>query len=325
MSAPSETAISGLSVSVVVCTYNRVEILGGALQTLQAQSAPVDRFEVIVVDNNSSDETSSIVERFRETMANLHYVFEPERGLSHARNRGWREAKGKYVAYVDDDCRMPVDWLNHALAVIEHAAPAAFGGPYKPWYETPPPEWVKETYFSTMDKGDTARALGKGEYLSGGNFFARREILERLGGFNSALGMQGDDIGTGEETRLQMSIRDSFEGVAILYDPALVLEHLVRADKLRPWWLVRHRFQSGRYSERVFSLGMERPGKRLGAIVSGGKCLILFFASLSFGAVLRDRRRFPFVENYFFEKTLLHVIGFGQAWERFRRVSRHED
>ena len=305
-----------LAVSIVVCTYNRADVLRSALETLRVQYAPLEFFEIIVVDNNSTDATPAVVEGFQKDMANLRYCFEPEQGLSHARNRGWREAKGEYVAYVDDDCRMPVDWLGNALNVIERAAPAAFGGPYKPWYQTPPPEWVKETYFSTLDKGDTARALGKGEYLSGGNFFAKREILEWLGGFDSALGMQGDDIGTGEETRLQIAIRDAVEGSDILYDPALVVEHLVRLEKIRPWWLLRHRFQSGRYSQRVFSPETDSIANRLASAVSCGKCLILFLQSLCFGTVLRDRRRFPSVKNYFFEETIPHVIGLGRAWER---------
>lgn len=93
------------------------------------QTAPVEKWEFIVVDNNSSDGTRETVELFNRRFTNFRYAFEGEQGLSHARNRGWREALGNYVGYVDDDCRIPQEWVSNALSVIDHRAPDAFGGP----------------------------------------------------------------------------------------------------------------------------------------------------------------------------------------------------
>lgn len=177
---------------------------------------------------------------------------------------------------------------------------------------------MKDTYFSTMALGEEARGLGDGEYLSGGNLFVRREILERLGGFDPVLGMQGNEIGTGEETRLQMTMRDVLDAPAIIYDPALRVEHLVRTDKMKAGWLVRHRFQSGRYNERIFSSAPGLLGGRLGAFILAGACLTRMVASVVFGILFRDRRSYPYFENYFFEKTVNHAQNLGRAWQRFR-------
>ncbi|MGD8380729.1 MAG: glycosyltransferase, partial [Syntrophobacterales bacterium] len=94
-----------IKISVIVCTYNRAELLGGTLRTLCHQTLDTSEYEVIVVDNNSTDNTREVVDEFCRRSSNVRYCFEPQQGLSHARNQGLQEAKGKYVAYIDDDAR----------------------------------------------------------------------------------------------------------------------------------------------------------------------------------------------------------------------------
>ena len=99
--------LSGMkpSISVVVCTFNRAQLAATAIESLCEQTADKSQYEVIVVDNNSQDNTREVTEDFCSRYPNLRYCLEEEQGLSHARNRGWRESRGVYVAYVDDDCR----------------------------------------------------------------------------------------------------------------------------------------------------------------------------------------------------------------------------
>lgn len=105
-----------IKISVVVCTFNRADILPLALQSLCEQTPHHDQTEIIVVDNNSPDNTRQVVDEFIEKYPNIRYCFEPIQGLSHARNRGWREARGEYVGYLDDDAKAPPEWLHSAIA-----------------------------------------------------------------------------------------------------------------------------------------------------------------------------------------------------------------
>ena len=107
--------------TVVVCTYNRSDLLAGCLESLCQQTIKKDKFEIILVDNNSTDNTSEIAKGFLD-QSNFRYLLETSPGLSHARNRGLNEAKGEYVGYIDDDARAKYDWLETAINIIESRA-----------------------------------------------------------------------------------------------------------------------------------------------------------------------------------------------------------
>ena len=106
-------------ISVVICTYNRAAIFKNALQSVCAQTIDPSSYEVIVVDNNSTDQTAEIAQSFCQQFPHVHYIKEKQQGLSYARNTGWQKAKGAYIAYIDDDCEVPETWLAVALNVIE--------------------------------------------------------------------------------------------------------------------------------------------------------------------------------------------------------------
>src|SRR5271157_3222925 len=123
--------------SIIICTYNRDKILKNALVALSVPLlANSEAWEVLIIDNASTDSTKETVDRFISQSPNFSYYYESQVGLSFARNRGWQEAKGEYVAYLDDDCRIPLDWIPKALKIIDEKFPLAFGGPYLPDYET---------------------------------------------------------------------------------------------------------------------------------------------------------------------------------------------
>ena len=112
-------------ISVVICTYNRAALLANLLENLSAQSIDPSTYEIIIVDNNSLDQTRNVVEAFATSHGNVSYGFEACQGLSWARNHGYRIARGEYVAYLDDDWtvvtqdgKLSAQW-EHTIAVTK--------------------------------------------------------------------------------------------------------------------------------------------------------------------------------------------------------------
>lgn len=313
--------------SVVICTFDRAPLLAGALATLADQSLDPARFEVLVVDNNSTDGTAEVVEAAARQRPHVRYLHETRQGLAHARNRGWREARGTWVAYTDDDCRLPADWLETGRRIAEDAAPAIFGGPYRPFYLAPKPAWFRDRY-GTGSLGAEARALAPGETLPGGNLFLRRDLLARLGGFDAGLGMAGRRLAYAEESALLLRVQRELPEVAMRYEPALEVEHLVRPEKMRAVWLVRHFLAKGR-SVYLLQHGPgsgdpapvpAEPGARLAerARLAGAtaKTLGAFGLDLFRHGVLRDRQRHPDLRNYLFERGSAYLRTLGRLRAR---------
>jgi len=307
-------------ITVVVCTRNRAGLLARALESLSRQTLETRLYEVVVVDNGSTDGTPAAVAGFTERHANFRGVLEPRVGLSHARNRGWQEANGEYVGYLDDDGTAPPEWLAVAREIIGDLRPAAFGGPYFPSYTSPKPRWWRDAY-RTFRHGDMARPLGPREYLSGGNLFLRRDLLAAAEGFDPRLGMTGRRISMGEETRLLSEIRLRRPGALIHYDPRLYIHHLVHPEKMKWRWLFRYWFAGGRDSWCV-SRGLA-PAERTGDLVAEAARTMRELAKSFLRSVLkRDRERHPYYQNYLFEVTSQHIYALGALRERLARSRR---
>jgi len=292
------------------------------LGTLADQDAPKDAYEVLVVDNASPADITGAVAPFFGRVPGLRCIREEQVGLSHARNRGYREARGEYVAYVDDDCKLPREWVSVALDIIQNIRPTIFGGPYRAFYMTPKPRWYKDEYGS-YSLSTFARPLTGNEFLIGLNMVIHREKLANLGGFRPDLGMSGAQLAYGEETELQMRIRSEYPDASIWYDPRFWVYHLVRPEKMTVQWLVRHRIADGAYYARI------SPG-RLGNKVSPGRIALAFVRAVGGlawgpirGGVFRHRERFPFYMNYFYEQNSHNLFDLGYALETARIAARH--
>src|SRR5436190_6621269 len=135
-----------VQVSVVIGTYNRAHLLKGTLEALASQTVPSSlEWEIVVVDNNSRDTTAQVVTAFSKTIATpVRYVFEPELGISRARNRGIREARGSIIAFTDDDVLPSPDWIADLLAAIDRWNAHGVGGRILPRWETSPPRWLTD-------------------------------------------------------------------------------------------------------------------------------------------------------------------------------------
>jgi len=303
-----------IKISVVVCTYNRADIVQSAIESLCSQGFNRSLYEIIVVDNNSTDNTRCVVEGFLN-YGNVRYVFEKEPGASHARNAGWRVAAGEYVGFSDDDCRVSENWLEVAEKIIRTNSPDIFGGPFFPFYRTERPAWYKDEYGSFYPNTEP-KILSGPEYLCGTNFFLRRRFLDEFGGFDTDLGPHGDVLGYGEETALIQRIRNEKADAKVLYDPELLVYHLVTRSKMKMGYLMNSIFIVGRYSNYVFFNRKTALPHRFICLLQV-LCLALYIpADCMFGLLFRDRKKFPLFFNYVYEHTVKYVYILGTRYER---------
>ena len=308
--------MDGLRISVVICTYNRTELLALALDSLGKQTLDAARYEILVVDNNSTDDTRAVVMEFMPRV-NVRYILERRQGLSHARNRGYQEAQGTYIAYIDDDVKVPPHWAETIKTLGEERAPTVMGGPIIPFYLTEKPAWFKDSYEQLLNYGAQPRQLEPHEEVFGGNFIIRRTVLEAVNGFDPTLGMKGDAIAYGEESKLLQKIRQVQAEVTVYYHPELYVYHLVRAEKMNLFWLARDRFVRGRYVTRVYrSMHDITLRQRFIAVRDVVLGIVQLIIALTYGMLRRDRQQHPYPQNYIYEHVLRLIYRIGMHIER---------
>jgi glycosyltransferase involved in cell wall biosynthesis len=181
-----------VAVSVVICTYNRCDMLEEALVSLLQQEHPPPH-EIVVVDNNSTDGTKAVAERvIARSGGRMRYVFEGQQGLSHARNAGVRTARGSVVAFTDDDVRVRPDWVAKVWAAFQRWSWVDYvGGKVLPRWPRPPPAWLTERHWgplALLDYGPSIRQVDAdwAVCMVGANFAVRRTVFERVGLFHPA-------------------------------------------------------------------------------------------------------------------------------------------
>lgn len=296
--------------SIIICTHNRAELARLAIESVLIQDISQNEYEVLVIDTSSTNETRSMVQEFSDTHSNVRYVLEPIAGLSHARNRGWQEARGDYVGYLDDDGKASQDWLKAALRVVTQIQPEAFGGPYYAYYNRAKPFWYKDEYGSSV-QGTVARPLKENEYISGGNMFIRRDILEQLGGFDASLG-----IWYGEETNFFVRLRIANERAVIYYDPDVFILHLVHPGKYSIVNFLRGRLTAGKQNH-IMLVDPKDPAPIFNILMIFGE-LVRILKSFFWDALWRDRRMYPYVQNHIYEITSAYIFRLGYRIESLR-------
>jgi GT2 family glycosyltransferase len=237
-----------IKISAVICTFKRPDYLRHAVRSLCDQTLDPADYEIIVVDNAAQIDAEQVVKELQREHLNLRYVTESAVGLSRARNKGLSEARGQYIAYLDDDARADERWLESLLSAFEKniPAPAAIGGRVWLDWEGKKPEWIPTEQlpvYTYVDHGDEGHALRDDEYLVGANLAFDRKALTAAGGFDSRLGRQGTVLLSGEEAQVLQILRDS--GGAILYEPAAVVWHSVHPSRKKPGWLMKRMFWDG--------------------------------------------------------------------------------
>ena len=263
MTRPTVANASGApAVSVVMCTYNRADLLAGAIESVLAQSgAPA--FELLVVDNNSRDRTSEVIAAIAARNPRVRPMFEAQQGLSPARNTAVAGARGAIVAFTDDDVRAGGDWVASIARVFaEHPAIGMAGGKVLPeWPAGAPPAWLTPGHWAPLalvDYGPAPVAVSADRPLClvGANLAFRREVFDRVGRFEPSLGRVADGIGSLEDH--DFLLRCYGAGCQGLYDPRIVIHADVQPDRLRPGYHRRWHAGHGRFHAMMRSASMER-------------------------------------------------------------------
>jgi len=236
-----------MDLSVIICTYNRASSLRRTLASFKGLCVPANlRWELIVVDNNSSDETRCVVEECSKVSGwSLQYVFEPKQGKSHALNKAVRLARGRIIAFTDDDVIVSPDWLRAIIHAFARTNAACVGGKILPLWEGARPHWLTNHFFgylALLDHGETPKYLDKAK-LWGCNFAFRADILSKYGPFDPNLGTCGNTLYRGEDTDFLARLLSHNE--AIFYDPSILVHHAVPIARMRRKYFRKWCFDSG--------------------------------------------------------------------------------
>ena len=230
--------------SIVICSYNRASYISGALDSLYHQSAGLDNFEAIIVDNNSTDNTAEVFKQWRSSHANgsFTYLTESKQGASFARNTGAEGAKGQWLCFMDDDAIANSNYVENIIKHIKTKPEAiGFGGRIIPKYIPSAPEWMSyyvSSLVGNFDYAPTACAFEHGKYPLESNMIIRKDVYDAIGGFNTELpGVVGTLRIGGEGKELFYKILAL--GHTIYYDPAICVHHVVEVKKLTPEYMYR--------------------------------------------------------------------------------------
>ncbi len=235
-----------LQLSIVVCTYNRKVLLRKTLDSLLNQTLHRQLYEVVIVDNNSTDGTSQAIAQLLRENTSVKLVAEKKQGLSNARNRGWEEAQGRYVAFIDDDALADKNWAKELVDTFHRSTPSpdVVGGIIVPFFEVLPPSWFDEAKEYRTWGGEERILQGReAAYgFSGSNMAFKNEIMNLHGKFNADFGMEGDEIGLGEETEYFMRL--SKKKCILHYNPKIIVHHWTPKAKLKLGYQLRRSYQS---------------------------------------------------------------------------------
>lgn len=251
-----------MKLSVLICTYNREKYVYNVLKSVAMNNYPKSDYELILVDNNCTDNTPAECERFANDFPEVKFrrVVETEQGLSYARNRAIREASGDYLLYVDDDALVNDDYLQ-AYNDIFTSMPDAMGagGQVQPLYETEEPSWM--SYYTKVltttykYEGDKIKEFKRGQFPSGCNMGFRKEVFEQIGDFNPELGRKGKNLIGAEEKDLYDRMRS--HGMKSYYIPRAVLQHIIVPYRLTNEYFVNLTYSMGK-SERNRTLSISK-------------------------------------------------------------------
>jgi glucosyl-dolichyl phosphate glucuronosyltransferase len=249
----TETALMNVpsgdtDISIVICTYNRATMLGETLISWLDVDQTGISTELVIIDNASSDATSTVVEDFKQRYnGQLTYVFEDRQGLSYARNLGIAVAAGKFIAFVDDDIYFQPDWLLHLHAAFaEHPEVAAVGGKSIPTFEVPRPSWLTNAmmrFYGSTESGDSSRRMEYPEHPFGVNMAFRREVFIEVGGFRTDLGRIGTSLLSSEEKELFFRMKEA--GLSVFYAADAILLHRVPAARVEQRWVLDRAYWQG--------------------------------------------------------------------------------
>lgn len=281
------------SVTFIICTYNRADYLDQALHSLLKNNTPQDiEFEILVVDNNSPDNTPEVVQKYQDSGEDEHqcirYVKETNQGLTYARNRGIREANTPYIVYLDDDIRASEKLIPAWTTFFEeHPEIVAAGGRIHVRFDAAKPRWMSHFLLPLVGRHDLGKSIKKypsHKFPFGGNMGFKKSVFDEVGYFDTDLGKKGKKLyAKGEEKELFDRVRSVSND--LYYIPDAFLYHHVDGSRLTRDYVKNQataigqgmRLRMAEASTKQFIENWLREAGKTGASV-----LLFLFYSLSF-------------------------------------------
>jgi glycosyltransferase involved in cell wall biosynthesis len=318
-----------MDATVLIATYNRSALLDETLAWLaRMRVSPTLTWDVIVVDNNSSDDTRAVVERHITGFpVRLQYLFEATQGRSSALNAGIAQSAGAVLVFTDDDVRVADGWLDAATVPLLEGDPAIAysGGPVRPIWGAEPPSWLDLTRgdlwgtIAIQDHGAEPFVYEERRKVPlGANMAARRSLFQQIGGFRTDLGRTGGRLVLGQEVP-ELLLRARNAGLRGMYVPAMAVHHHVPATRLtqayfRRWW----------FGKGVSRAALERmqPITELGVDLTRTPHLLgvprYMFRALLQDAVGMVRERLRGRQEAAFRHQMMVAYFAGYFWARWR-------
>jgi len=242
-----------MHLSIIIATCNRAAFLKTVLSCLkdQLKDCPEDKnMEVMIVDNRSVDITREVVREFIEQDKRFKYLYESQKGKTHALNSGISRTSGEFIAFLDDDVLLEKPWLGQVFYSMENYQFDAMGGRIIPEYPRETPRWVQENAglltgpIVRHDHGDVVEEYNETmDAFWGANILLRREALMSVGLFNTKL---GPGLGTyGEDTDLYDRLKQ--KGKKVIYNGRLLIKHPVEKERMSLAYFAKWKIQAGRY------------------------------------------------------------------------------
>lgn len=249
-----------MTISLIICTYNRADLLPFCLNSIKDQSASPLSFEVVIVNNNCTDNTQEVVGDFISQNPHLSITsaIETNQGLSHSRNRGILESKTPFVAYVDDDAILDLNYVQNCISFIQsNPSCKAFGGPIFVRFLSNPPSWENKyvnSMFGYFNPSEEPFQFDKSNYPRGSNMIFRRDLFQHIGNFNTDLGRVKRGLVGNEEKDIFQRIYAATDEV--YYRPELIVYHIAPEERTTKKFVKRQAMGTG-YGEytRTWSSG----------------------------------------------------------------------
>jgi glycosyltransferase involved in cell wall biosynthesis len=236
-----------LKVTVAIPTYNRAAFLRQTLLGVTEQQFPRDHFEILVIDNNSTDDTRSVVAEFAAKHPAPRYVLETKQGLDYGRNRAIAEARGEIILFADDDILVKPDWIAQMVVPLladgDNRRIGAVGGEVIPVFPNGLPDWVREWHAPLAFRRDTGPLLPR-QCPMGANMAFPKWIFEQLGPFHTALDRAAGNYFSGGDSEMIRRVRAG--GYAVWFAPAADVKHQMPANRTTFRYASRHAFDSAR-------------------------------------------------------------------------------
>jgi glycosyltransferase involved in cell wall biosynthesis len=264
-------------ITVAVITYNRSRFLKETLAGLVKQDYPSALWELLVIDNNSTDDTAEVVASFMSAPPFPRRVVETRQGLDHGRNRAISEAMGEIIVLADDDILMPSDWLSKLVAPFASEKAhtiGVVGGEVIPVFPDGLPKWMEGAHRPLSFRKD-AGVLPADQSPMGANFAFPKWVFAKLGTFRTELDRQGTSLFGGGDTEMIRRVRAS--GLEVWFVPEAKVFHQMPASRLSMDYAMRHAFDSAR----------SRVVDEAGIIAASGRSAAPFYISRAVASILK--------------------------------------